>query len=179
MSRALPLGGELSKDEASAPHLEPARFSDRLGGAELAIDDRALYEALSGDRAGELAGVFVPDACAWHHGGATLGRWNPEVVRLISRNQLLLVARHYDRDLLRRWLWPIVAGQLLWGVVAARHGGLAPWLRGKREGLASFHPRGQASPRLREFLLASEAEIRRRATDSYWRWYFRLARAAL
>ena len=125
-----------------------------------------------------LAGVFVPGALAWHHGGASLGRWHPEVVRLISRNQLLLLARHYDRALLRRWFWPILAGQLLWGVVAARHGGLAAWFRGKREAFATFHPQEHSSPRLREFLLASESEIRRRSSDSYWRWYFRLARAA-
>src|SRR6202040_3355716 len=40
-----------------------------------------------------FTGVYVPDAVAYHHGSATLGRWNPQVVRLISRNQLLLVAR--------------------------------------------------------------------------------------
>jgi GT2 family glycosyltransferase len=126
-----------------------------------------------------ISGVFVPDAVAFHHGSATLGRWHPEVVRLISRNQLLLLARHYDRDLIRRWLWPIVAGQLLWGVVAARHGAGFAWVRGKREALANFHPEGHPSPQLREFLLSCETEIRRRSTDSYWRWYFRLAGAVL
>lgn len=126
-----------------------------------------------------IAGVFVPDAIAFHHGSATLGRWHPEIVRLISRNQLLLLARHYDRNLIRRWLWPILAGQLLWGMVAARHGALGPWFRGKREALAGFVAQGHPSPRLCEFLLNSEAEIRQRATDPYWRWYFRLARAAL
>jgi GT2 family glycosyltransferase len=126
-----------------------------------------------------IRGIFVPDAIAFHHGSATLGRWHPDVVRLISRNQLLLLARHYDRDLIRRWLWPILAGQLLWGLVAARHGALAAWFRGKREALANFHPQGRPTPQLREFLLRSESEIRQRSTDSYWRWYFRLARAAL
>jgi GT2 family glycosyltransferase len=48
-----------------------------------------------------LPGVFVYEAVAYHHGSATLGRWNPRVVRLISRNQLLLVSRHYDRALFR------------------------------------------------------------------------------
>src|SRR5205085_11018843 len=41
-----------------------------------------------------LSGVYVPDAVATHHGSAALGVWNPEMVRLISRNQLLL-ARKY------------------------------------------------------------------------------------
>ena len=60
-----------------------------------------------------------------------VGRWNPRVVRLISRNQLLLDGRHYDRALFRSCFWPIVAGQLLWGLVALRHGAALAWLAGK------------------------------------------------
>jgi GT2 family glycosyltransferase len=123
-------------------------------------------------------GVFVPDALAWHHGSATLGRWSPAVVRLISRNQLLLVSRHYDRGLFLSCLWPIVAGQLLWGVVALRHGTLLAWISGKREALRGFRLEGTPSPRLRDFLSASEREIRLRSRDSYWRWYFRLTAGA-
>ena len=125
-----------------------------------------------------ISGLFVPEAIAWHHGSATLGRWHPEVVRLISRNQLRLLEKHYDQALIRAWLWPIIVGQLLWGLVAARHGAFAAWLRGKAEGLRAFHPQGHPTPELRRFLLASESEIRARSNDSYWRWYFRLARAA-
>ena len=125
-----------------------------------------------------LTGVFVPEALAWHHGSATLGRWNPAVVRLISRNQLLLVSRHYDRDLFLSCLWPIVAGQLLWGLVALRHGTLLAWLSGKWDALKGFHLDGTPSPGLREFLAASEREISRRSHDSYWRWYFRLTAGA-
>lgn len=121
-----------------------------------------------------LTGVFVPEAIAWHHGSATLGRWNPAVVRLISRNQLLLVARHYDRELFRSCLWPIVAGQLLWGLVALRHGTFGAWTAGKWEALKSFRIDAAPCPALRDFLYASEAEIRGRAQDSYWNWYFRL-----
>ena len=124
-------------------------------------------------RAG-LRGVFVPGALAWHHGSASLGRWNPAVVRLIARNQLLLVSRHYDRDLFRACLWPIVAGQLLWGIVALRHGTFLPWASGKWQALKNFRIDAQPSPALRGFLAASEWEIERRARDPYWRWYFRL-----
>jgi GT2 family glycosyltransferase len=119
-------------------------------------------------------GVFAPDAVAWHRGSATLGRWNPRVVRLISRNQLLLIRRHYDRELFRACIWPIVAGQLLWGFVALRHGAGLAWLAGKFEAVRNFRPEGNPSPRLRAFLAASEREIRLRARDPYWRWYFRL-----
>jgi GT2 family glycosyltransferase len=124
-----------------------------------------------------LTGVYVPDAVAWHHGSATLGRWNPRVVRLISRNQLLLVSRHYDRKLFRECFWAILAGQLLWGLVAMRHGAGFAWLRGKLDGLRDFRLAGHPNTRVAEFLATSEAEIRRRATGSYWRWYFRLTGA--
>ena len=119
-------------------------------------------------------GVYVPAALAWHHGSATLGRWNPQVVRLISRNQLLLIRRHYDRDLFRACFWPIVAGQGLWGLVALRHGAAGAWLTGKCDALRSFRLEGRPSPRLRDFLATSELEIRQRASGPYWRWYFRL-----
>jgi GT2 family glycosyltransferase len=124
------------------------------------------------------AGVYVPDAVAWHHGSATFGRWNPGVVRLMSRNQLLLIRRHYDRELFRTCFWPIVAGQLLWGLVALRHGAIFAWLAGKFDALRAFRLEGTASARLRAFLAASEDEIRDRAVDPYWRWYFRLTSPA-
>lgn len=121
-----------------------------------------------------LRGVFVPNAFAWHHGSATFGRWNPTVVRLISRNQLLLVARHYDRELFRSCFWHILIGQLLWGFVAARHGAFGAWVKGKWQAFRIFRLEGAPSPALRSFLTDSEDEIRRRARDPYWRWYFRL-----
>jgi hypothetical protein len=96
------------------------------------------------------------------------------VVRLISRNQLILVARHYDRALFRACLWPILTGQLLWGLVALRHGAAVAWARGKRDGLRDFRLEAEPSPRLREFLNRSEREIQTHARDAYWRWYFRL-----
>lgn len=123
-------------------------------------------------------GIYIPSAIAWHHGSATLGRWNSRVVRLTSRNQLLLIKRHYDSDLFRRCLWPIVAGQLLWGLVALRHGAAFAWLAGKYDALRDFRLEGSPSPRLSAFLAASEREIRNRAIDPYWRWYFRLTGAA-
>jgi GT2 family glycosyltransferase len=120
-----------------------------------------------------FAGIYVPRACASHHGSATLGRWNPQVVRLISRNQLRLVAKHCDRALFRANLWPILAGQLLWGCLALRHGAFSAWLRGKREALRDFHLEGRPSAALTAFLEASECEIEHAATDAYWSLYFR------
>jgi GT2 family glycosyltransferase len=125
-------------------------------------------------RAG-LSGIYVPDAIAYHHGSATLGRWNSRVVRLISRNQLLLVSKHYDKALFRTCLWPIIAGQVLWGLVALRHGAGFAWVRGKWDAIRAFHLDGEPSCELSNFLISSEHEIRTRTKGPYWRWYFRLA----
>jgi GT2 family glycosyltransferase len=122
-----------------------------------------------------LYGLWVPEALAWHHGSATLGRWDARVVRLISRNQVRLLARHYDAALFRSSLRAILAGQLLWGLVALRHGAGLAWMRGKLDALRGFRLQGSPSPGLHEFLHASEREIRARAAGPYWRWYFRLA----
>lgn len=131
------------------------------------------------------SGMYVPAAVAVHQGSATLGRWHPEVVERIARNQVLLVAKHYRQRDLRRYCWPILVGQALWGGVALRHGRLLPFLRGKIEGLKAFRSlRRQAAAAglgvksLSEILEQSEAEIlrlqRSAGFDSYWRVYFAL-----
>lgn len=125
-----------------------------------------------------FTGRYVPGAIALHRGSATFGAWDPRVVRLISRNQLLLIRRHFDRALFRACLWPILSGQLLWGLVALRHGAGGAWLSGKIEGLRAFRLEGKPSLPLRDFLTASEREIAARAQESYWRWYFRLTPGA-
>jgi len=131
------------------------------------------------------SGMYVPAATAVHQGSATLGRWHPEVVERIARNQVLLVAKHYRQRDLRRYCWPILVGQALWGGVAWRHGRLLAFLRGKIEGLEAFRSlrreaaaAGPGVKSLSEILEQSEAEILRlqRSTgfDSYWRLYFAL-----
>jgi GT2 family glycosyltransferase len=123
-------------------------------------------------------GVYVPEAVAWHQGSATFGRWDPRVVRLTSRNQLLLVARHFDRELFQSCWWPILVGQFLWGLVAIRHNAGFAWLTGKCDALKNFQLEGSPSTTLHDFLIASEREIAARADGPYWRWYFRLTRGA-
>ena len=73
---------------------------------------------------------------------------------------------------------PLVPSYVLWGAVALRHGAALAWLAGKRDALHGFCLEGEPSLALRDFLLASEREIHTRARDPYWRWYFRLTRAA-
>ena len=130
-----------------------------------------------------LAGQYVPEALAWHRGSATLGRWHPETVRRMARNQLLLLARHYPRRLLIGWFWPILVAQFLWGAVALRHGAGLAWLRGEWQGLRRFFAaRGQTldAKVLRSVLGANEDLIRSvqasTGCDIYWRVYFLLTR---
>ena len=125
-----------------------------------------------------LNGAYVPAAVARHHGSATLGRWSPESVRFISRNQVLLVAKHYSSKTLRANLWPVLVGQGLWGSVAARHGCLAAWIKGKREGLHAARRMPRPETGIDAFLQSSEREIRdtlrRTGAGPYWKIYFML-----
>ena len=122
----------------------------------------------------------MPTAIGYHWGSAALGAWNPEMVRLIARNQVFLVAKHYSPDLLRRYLGPILVGQALWGLVALRHGAGGAFLRGKIEGLRRFRSMRstQTGSELSKILEQSEREIaeaqRRTGSDWYWRVYFLL-----
>jgi hypothetical protein len=135
-------------------------------------------------RAG-LAGVYVPEALAWHRGSATLGRWHPDTVRRIARNQIFLLARHYPGRLLLRWAWPIAVAQTLWGAVALRHGAGLAWSRGKWEGVRRFRSERRQSETfdvvvLERLLQENERIIREAQTaagfDFYWKLYFLLTR---
>jgi GT2 family glycosyltransferase len=130
-----------------------------------------------------LAGQYVPEALAWHRGSATLGRWHPETVRRMARNQVLLVARHYPRRLLVRWFWPIFVAQFLWGAVAFRHGAGLAWLRGEWQGIRRFFAnRGQPlDAKVLSCVLRTNEDLIRSVQastgfDLYWRVYFLLTR---
>jgi GT2 family glycosyltransferase len=122
-------------------------------------------------------GLYEPRAICKHHGSATLGSWHPRTVRNIARNQVLLVARHYDRQCLRKFGWSIAVGQILWGLIAVRRGTSIAWVAGKLEGVRLFrsYRRGD-HPHIGEIVEASEATIRevQSATgfDLYWKLYF-------
>jgi len=124
-------------------------------------------------------GLYVPDARAWHRGSATLGLWHSDTVRRLARNQLLLVAKHYPRNWLRRLGWAVLAGQVLWCFVALRHGAGWACLRGKLDGLRSFRRfrrRVGSEDRLIAILRESEQELHRlqqlTGFDWFWRLYF-------
>jgi len=138
--------------------------------------DFGLRCALAG-----CAGRYVPDAAAWHEGSATLGRWHPETTRLMARNQVFLIAKHYSGRMVASYLWPILVAQGLWGLVALRHGRGWAWIQGKLEGLRRWREfrgplaYGRGSE---EALCEGEREIRRVQRESggdlYWTVYFLL-----
>jgi GT2 family glycosyltransferase len=128
------------------------------------------------------SGVYVPGATARHLGSATLGRWHKDTVRRISRNQLLLVARHFPRNWILRYGWPVLVGQALWGLLALRHGAGLAFVKGKVEGMRRFRKIrkdvGSSGSALSAILRESENEIhelqRQTGFDLYWRLYFAL-----
>jgi GT2 family glycosyltransferase len=124
-------------------------------------------------------GVYIPEAVARHQGSATLGAWNSDTVRRISRNQVLLTAKHFKG---LPWL-PILAGQLLWGVLALRHAKGIAWVHGKIAGLWVATQLGGSVNEINGFrgiLEASEQTIfdvgQQTGFDWYWRVYFWLLR---
>jgi GT2 family glycosyltransferase len=131
---------------------------------------------------GGFEGAYVPTAVAYHRGSATLGEWHAATVRRIARNQVLLTAKHFKGQP----QWPVLAGQLLWGLLALRHGRGWAWLRGKSAGVRAARRIRQSSDgsekrkRLADILRASEESILELAKetgfDSYWRAYFWLSR---
>jgi GT2 family glycosyltransferase len=129
-----------------------------------------------------LDGIYLPAALARHRGSATLGAWNSDTVRLIARNQVLLAAKHFRGQP----QWPIVAGQLLWGALAVRHGKGVAYLHGKISGWrcrrrwSGLEQTGTNRDTLRAIFEASERNIfelgQQTGFDWYWRAYFWLLR---
>lgn len=126
-----------------------------------------------------LQGLYEPAAVARHRGSATLGAWNKDTVRRTARNQLFLIAKHFNGAPRR----PILVAQLLWGLTALRHGRGVAWLHGKFQGLTAIRQQewqGSISPEgLWAAVLESEKLIlelqRRTGFDWYWKIYFLLA----
>jgi GT2 family glycosyltransferase len=126
-----------------------------------------------------LEGVYEPDATAVHLGKATFGKKAARVYFLSTRNQLLLLAKHYPSETLRRFWWPILLGQTLAVLAAARQGHPWPALRGKWQALRQWSNFRQALPpsaAIESVISASEREIlqlqRAIGFDIYWRLYF-------
>ncbi len=129
----------------------------------------------------KMAGEYVPGAVARHRGNAALGRWHPEMVRLMSRNQVLLIARHWSGRMILSTARNTVAAHGLFFLLAIRHGAGGAWLRGRMQGWAMFgRARGSGfDPALPELLRENDRLIRELQSasgfDTFWRGYFLLA----
>ncbi|MBV8550851.1 MAG: glycosyltransferase family 2 protein [Acidobacteriaceae bacterium] len=139
-----------------------------------------------------IEGVYEPAAVAIHMDKGSLGKRAARVYYLSTRNQLLVLAKHYPARTLRRFAWPILVGQLLSVFAATRQGHPLAALRGKWDALRRWSEfRGEAvtggnfeeATRVVEATFSrSESEIReiqqQIGFDIYWRLYFSLVRSA-
>ncbi len=131
-----------------------------------------------------LSGVYEPSAVAVHLGKATYGRRAARVYSLSARNQVLLLAKHYPFRTLRRFAWPILVGQTLSLLAAARQGHPLAALLGKWQALrqwSRFRDRLPRAEAIEATMSVSEREIfvlqKAIGFDIYWRLYFGLVRS--
>src|SRR4051794_20131816 len=134
-----------------------------------------------------ITGVYDPSAVATHMSKTTLGKSSYRVYFLSSRNQVLILSKYYSAATLRRFAWPIIVGQTLSLLAAARQRNLVAALRGKLAGLRRWNSfRSQSDRGTRDLVertfAESEGEIRRLQQqvgfDPYWRFYFSLVKSA-
>jgi GT2 family glycosyltransferase len=139
-------------------------FDERYG-SYLEDVDFSLRCAMAG-----FAGVYEPEAVAYHLGGASGG----SMVRLYARNQVLLVRKLFPLELQRKFRRRIVLGRLLWGALALRHLQFGVWVKGLMDARrTSAEPAPLDAMKLERLLLESEREINSiRGSDLYWRLYF-------
>jgi len=148
---------------------------DENFGSYLEDVDFGIRCALAG-----FEGRYIPSAVAYHRGSETLGAWNKDTVKRISRNQILLTCKYYQGQP----RWPLVAGQMLWGLVALRHFRGVSYLRGKISGWDAARVLYREKINIPEdrfscFAAASEQRIfalqKQTGFDRYWRVYFWLS----
>lgn len=132
-----------------------------------------------------LSGVYEPAAVATHMSKTTLGKSSYRVYFLSARNQVLILAKYYSIKTLLRFAWPILIGQFLALLAAAKHRNLVAALQGKWAALKLWkHFRTTTDVLNRHQIEAafsqSEREIqglqRQVGFDPYWKFYFSLVR---
>jgi hypothetical protein len=96
------------------------------------------------------------------------------MVRLYSRNQVILVRKLFPPALQRKFRRRILLGRVLWGALALRHLQFGAWVNGLVDARrTSAEPAPLDPGKLESFLLESEQEINSvRGSDLYWRLYF-------
>lgn len=132
-----------------------------------------------------LEGVYDPSAVAVHMSKTTLGKTSGRVIYLSARNQVLILAKYYRMKTLLRFAWPILIGQLLAILAAAKQGQMWAAIRGKWEGLrrwSSFQqqPVNASFRDIETLFTRTEREIyhlqQQVGFKLYWRLYFSLVR---
>ena len=99
---------------------DAAGFLDERFESYLEDVDFAIRCSLHG-----FTGVYLPRAVSHHIGSATLGAWSPNMVRLMARNHRALTIKYGGS---RKTL----VTQMLYGMLALRHGAFLAWLGGRR-----------------------------------------------
>jgi GT2 family glycosyltransferase len=85
-------------------------------------------------------GVYVPSAIAYHIGSATFGEpMHSRVVEFVTRNQVHLLMKDYPRSVFLRQLPRIIVYQVLWLMLAAKHGEMGAYFRGVRTAISKRH----------------------------------------
>jgi GT2 family glycosyltransferase len=132
-----------------------------------------------------LSGVYEPTAVATHMSKTTLGKGSYRVYFLSARNQLLILAKYYSVKTLLRFAWPILVGQCLSLLAAAKQRNFIAALRGKWAALVLWKQfrtaTGNGNRRQIEAAFSqSEREIqslqKQVGFDPYWKLYFSLVR---
>lgn len=78
--------------------------------------------------------LYIPAAIVYHHGGVSFGsRGDKEIYRLITRNQVWVVAKNYPARVLARAFPRIMVFQLLWCALMVQRGFVKAYLRGMWE----------------------------------------------
>jgi GT2 family glycosyltransferase len=134
-----------------------------------------------------IDGIYDPAAIALHMSKTTLGKSSARVIFLTARNQLLILAKYYSGKTLRRFAWPVLVGQILAVLAAAKQGHLFAAIRGKWEAVrqwSSFRQQNsaEAAGQIEKVFSDSEREIHRLQRqvgfNPYWRLYFSLVRVS-
>ena len=133
-----------------------------------------------------ITGTYEPAAVATHMSKTTLGKSSHRVYFLSGRNQVLILAKYYSGRTLLRFAWPILVGQCLSLLAAAKQRNFWAALRGKWAAIRRWRTfRPKTAPgwerQVESTFVDSERQIRSLQTqvgfDPYWRLYFSLVRS--
>jgi GT2 family glycosyltransferase len=140
-------------------------------------------------KASGAAGIYVPAAHVYHHGGGTSGgEFSPLAVRLRTRNSILLLLKSIPGGIFWRSSPMIAAAQFAWLLRVAAHGRMLSYVRGIAgvipltpsmwRSRRALRPVWQKSHnRLWEQILISERLARRDYSENagnsrFLKWYF-------